>query len=216
MHKPRFDALVDGMFAIVMTLLVIEIRVPELHGLVTNESLFYAILDLRDLFGAYLLSFLVLSTYWMAHHYLMTLIATNITRPLVYSNIPFLATIALIPFSSHLLGAYPDSQVAIAFYGVNVILIGIFLYIIREYILRHPSIQVSDRFTQKDHRIGFIRIWLPPLLALIAIGISFYSPALSIAFFVSGVIVNLIPSTVHLLDRCARTFVSKKIKTISK
>src|SRR3989344_8520813 len=105
MHRARLDNLSDGIFAIVMTILVLDFRTPVLSD-ATNGSLFAALRPLAPVFWSYLLSFLVLATYWIAHHYMMSLIAQNLNRRLTPLNIPFLMFVALIPFSAKLLSNY--------------------------------------------------------------------------------------------------------------
>src|SRR3989344_1243502 len=115
MHRPRLDQLADGIFAIVMTLLVLDFRVPVLE-LATNENLLLALKPLAPVLFSYVLSFLVLATYWIAHHYMMSLIAQNLNRTLTYLNIPFLMFVGLIPFSAKLLSTYYHTPMAIMVY----------------------------------------------------------------------------------------------------
>ena len=69
----RVDALSDAIFAIVMTLLVIEIRVPELHGAVSNTDLWHSLLGISDLLLSYVLSFLVLFNFWVTQLYIISI-----------------------------------------------------------------------------------------------------------------------------------------------
>jgi uncharacterized membrane protein len=93
-----------GIFAIVMTILVFEIRVPELQSNATSWDIALALRNATPLFLSYMLSFAVLFTYWRAHHFITSVYAKNIDIRLTNINAVFFFFVALIPFSSHLLG----------------------------------------------------------------------------------------------------------------
>ncbi len=202
MHKQRMEQLADGIFAIVMTLLVFEFQVPAFSISVDNLTLWQALREtLVPSLGSYILSFTMLATYWTGHHYTVSLIAQNLNRRLAYLNIPFLMTVALIPFSTRLLSSYYYTQTAIGIYGVNVIVIGLFLFILAYYIIHSPEIKNSPAFTLADIRRAYVRILMPPAIAAIAILVSLVNPVVSIYFFILAVIVNLLPGVTHFLDK---------------
>lgn len=210
MKAARFDALTDGMFAIIMTLLVIEIRVPELHGIVTNEKLFEGLIELWPLFISYLLAFMVLFSYWLVHHFIVSLFAKNLSRNFVYLNIPFLATVALIPFSSHFLGLYNDYQAGVLVFGINIAIGSILLWKILKHAIHSPEIENDlERFTQKDMHYAQIRILLPAFGAAVAIPVSYLSPTISIFIFVGITVFNFIPGTLIGAERMIGRFLSK-------
>ena len=105
MKFARIDGLSDGIFAIVMTLLIIEIRVPEFHEHISNQQLWESLKELSALFLSYTLSFALLFTYWRAHYFVLA-IAKNLNVRLTNYNALFLFFIGLLPFSTHLLGRY--------------------------------------------------------------------------------------------------------------
>ncbi len=201
MHRPRLDNLSDGIFAIVMTILVLDFHVPEILGVVTNHALFAALQTLTPTIFSYILSFLVLATYWMAHHFMMSLIAQNLNRALTYLNIPFLMFVGLIPFSAKLLSTYYYTPMAVMVYGLNVVLIGLSLLLIARYIIESPDIHTNPDFSVHNLRIAYIRILIPPIAAIIAIIASFWYPKVSIALFIVSIILNLIPGTLHFILR---------------
>lgn len=210
MKPERFDALTDGMFAIIMTLLVIEIRVPELHSAVTNEKLFEGLLELWPLFISYLLAFMVLFSYWMAHHFIVSLFAKNLSRKFLYINMPFLATVALIPFSSHFLGLYNDFQAGVVVFGVNIAVGAVFLWKILKHAIHSPEIENDlERFTPKDLNYAQIRILLPAFGALVAIPLSFLNPTISILIYVLITVFNFIPGTLMGAEKLLGRFLMK-------
>jgi len=156
MNKQRVEALSDGIFAIVLTLLVIEIKVPHLKDF-TEQGLLNGLINLIPLFLSFFLSFAVVSSTWVTHHFLFTSMAKNITRRMLYVNMLFLFFISLLPFSSNLLGEYPESQIAVVFYSVNVMIIGAMIYLIREFIIRSKTIE-NNELNAFDRLYGKIRI----------------------------------------------------------
>ena len=192
MKKERLDGLADGIFAIVITLLVIEIRVPELTGIVTNKELWHELAELYPLFLSYLLSFALLFTYWRAHNYLMSVFAKNIDIPLSNLNAVFFFFVALVPFSSHMLGRYSDTQVGVLILGGNTILIGLSLMLMRRYIIKAKTID-NVEFTSKSLRHGTIRTVFPTICAVLAIALSFANIQVALFIFTIAVLFNLIP-----------------------
>jgi uncharacterized membrane protein len=129
--KGRLESLTDGVFAIIMTILVFNISVPELilfaEGEYASERLSNRLANLWPDISAYIVSFVTLSVYWVAHHRIFRWIL-YVDRPLIWINISFLMTIGLIPFSTALLTQYRDQQISIFAYSFNSILAGIIIY----------------------------------------------------------------------------------------
>lgn len=201
MHKFRLTTLADGIFSIVMTLLVIDLKVPNIVGWVTNNDLAVALWSLEPVFASFVLSFALLTTYWMAHHYIISIYAKNIDRRLMFWNMPFLMAISLVPFSAHLLGTYVTVPLAIWVYSIHVCVIGLILLYLFRYTLRATTIKNPSAITQKDIQLTYIRILIPPICAVIAIILSVLNAAFAIYFLGFAVIFNLIPGVVHRLDR---------------
>src|SRR3989344_3222672 len=102
MSHTRLDQLSDGIFAIVMTILVFEIKVPEIWGPIDNSGLWTEIKLLLPLFLSYVLSFALLFTYWRAHHFFISIYAKNVDSVLTNINALFFMLVSLVPFSSSL------------------------------------------------------------------------------------------------------------------
>jgi uncharacterized membrane protein len=102
----RLTALSDGLFAVAMTLLVLDLRVPVLAaGLSSEHGLWAALLKLGPSFAAYLLSFTLLGTFWLAQHTLLGILG-RCDRTLTWINVGFLFVVSLLPFSAALLAHY--------------------------------------------------------------------------------------------------------------
>lgn len=196
MKQQRLDGLADGIFAIVMTLLAFEIKVPSLQGAGGDIALWKSLFAEGGVFLSFMLSFALLFTYWRAHHFLTSVYAKNLTVGLANYNALFFLLITIIPFSSKLLGEYKAYPSAIFIYGTNVILIGLTLYSMRRHIELNPKIEVAE--ISRDEKIsGYVRILLPVMAAVIAIGISLFSPTISIGFFVVAILFNLVPASTN-------------------
>ena len=131
----RIGALSDGLFAIAMTLIVLEIRVPTLDAHATDADLAAALGDLAPRFVTYLLSFLTLGIFWNGQQTQLSYVERG-NRDLAWLELLFLAIIALFPFTTSLLADHIDLRLALALYWLNIFLAGAALYAIWEYVDR--------------------------------------------------------------------------------
>jgi TMEM175 potassium channel family protein len=136
--KTRVETLVDGVFAIAMTLLVLELKVPEVEG-----PMLPALWELRTSFLAYAVSFANLGVYWTGHNAQMDVVKRS-TRVLIWINILFMLFIALIPFSTALLAQHTTDRVAVIFYASNMLLSGLLLYANWRYATDHHRLVAHD------------------------------------------------------------------------
>ena len=197
MKQTRLDQLADGIFAIVMTILVFEIRIPEYVGIASEQNLLRSLLNLSPVFLSYLLSFSLLFTYWRSHHFIESILAKNIDTRFSNLNAIFFFFIALVPFSSHFLGKYSYSKTAIIFFALNIILIGISLFIMRQYAINSKTIENAS-FTKVENEHANMRILFPVGAAVVAIFVTFFSTNLAILLFTIAILFNLLEkSTKH-------------------
>ncbi len=190
MKQHRFEALADGIFAIVMTILVFEIRIPEYTGIVSDKTLLDAIINIYPLFLSYLLSFSLLFTYWRSHHFITSVLAKNIDLKLSNLNALFFLFVGLVPFSSHLLGIYSYNQTAVIVFAINIILIGLTLHAMRQHVIKSEEIK-NTPVTKIENAHANVRILLPVVIAFIAIGVSFFDKTIALAFFTIAILFNL-------------------------
>jgi len=124
----RLTSLSDGVFAVAMTLLVLDLRVPV--GLAASKAsehgLWDALLKLGPSFAAYLLSFTMLGTFWLAQHTLLS-IFERCDRTLTWIHLGFLFVVSLLPFSAALLAHYVHLRLAVGAYWLNILLLGVML-----------------------------------------------------------------------------------------
>lgn len=118
----RIEAFSDGVFAIVITLLVLELRVPHIeHGQDFGE-LAAATWKLMPKFFSFLLSFFFAAIFWTAHHQFFHQFRHS-TRGLLWFNNLFLLSLIFLPFPTALLGEYPDNKFAVMFFGLEMIFV---------------------------------------------------------------------------------------------
>ena len=123
----RVEAFSDGVFAIAITLLILEIRVPHFAGGATNAQVFRALLDLWPSYVAFLLSFAAILIMWINHHGLFRLIH-RVDSPFLYANGAMLLLVTFVPFPTALLAAYlgqPGEHTATAAYCGTFVLVSI-------------------------------------------------------------------------------------------
>jgi len=199
MNHNRLDQLADGIFAIVMTILVFDIRVSAVWGPVDNMGLWLQIKTLFPVFLSYLLSFSLLFTYWRAHHFFVSVYAKNIDSMLTNINALFFMLISLVPFSASVLGLYSKNELSIIIFGIHTILIGLTLYWMRRYVFYSEHIK-NPEITKREIRGSTIRILVPVFFALLAILICFWSVKISFFLFTLAVIFNLSSYSTRLFE----------------
>ena len=107
--RNRVEALTDGIFAVAMTLLVLDIEVPEVQQATGTANLPLKLLALVPKMLSYIISFIILGVYWVGHHAQLAFIH-RADRPLLWINILFLLWVALVPFSTALLSEYSNTR----------------------------------------------------------------------------------------------------------
>jgi uncharacterized membrane protein len=210
MKQFRLESLADGIFAIVMTLIVLEIRVPLLPPGVSDTTLLFALKKNIPLFLSYLLSFSLLFTYWRAHHFIASVYAKNIDAKLTNINALFFFFVALVPFSSNLLGHYGTSQLAIIIFALNIMAIGLSLFWMRRYVTIAETIE-NEEISIMETAHAYTRILFPVFCAVVAITTSFANPTLSLTLFTIGILFNLSRRSTKIIFTPIR-FLFPKIK----
>jgi uncharacterized membrane protein len=197
MKTARIETLVDGVFAIAMTLLIFDIRVP-LPENVALSGLPAELARLAPNLVGYALSFVLLGVFWVGHHNQYVFIR-RANRTLLWLNILYLMTIAFIPFSAGLLSRYYDDQLAVIIYGLNLIACGLALYLHWWYAVKDRHLVDAD-LPDAIIRLATRRILVNPALYFAAVLLSFVNPALSIALYAA------VPWWTILPGRVDRTF----------
>ena len=200
MKPARLEQLADGIFAIIMTILVFDIKAPILASPGNIYELGAAIAAMTPIFLSYLLSFALLFTYWRAHHFFVSVYAKTIDTELTNLNAVFFFFLGLVPFSTSLLGKYSDNQLSIIIFGVHTIIIGFCLFFIRSYVLNSDHIKNIEVNSAEIHR-GTIRIFVPIFSALLAIILSFADKKFSLGLFTFAVLFNFSHTSTLVINK---------------
>ena len=199
MKASRLEALADGIFAIVMTIIVFQIKPPVLMDPTNSYELAMSIGTMVPIFLSYLLSFSLLFTYWRAHHFFVSVYAKNIDMNLTNLNAIFFLFIGLVPFSTTLLGEYSNNQLSIIIFGIHTMIIGVCLFFIRSYVLNSEHIK-NIEVSKQEIRRGTVRIFVPVFFAFIAILLSFVNKYLSLSLFTLAVLFNFSQASTILIS----------------
>jgi uncharacterized membrane protein len=199
LSKNRIEALTDGIFAVVMTILILDISIPQISsnsaigGIAAGTELLKGLFDLWPKILSFGISFVILAIYWMAHHRQFNYVK-HLNRTLIWINIMFLMATCILPFSTSLLAQYREQEISILLYGGNSIIIASLLYIQWWYVTTsHHSKLVDENL---DHIIKTTlsrRLLFGIIVYLIAIEISFVYIQLSLFFFTIALIPAFLP-----------------------
>jgi len=168
----RLAALSDGIFGIVLTLLVLELKLPELAGL-TNPELLQHLREQAPKLISYVQSFLIIGLFWVAHHWDIDHIK-RYDRTLLWINLMFLLCISLLPFTTALVGAYGNLTLGWGIYAVNMALIGIMLCVFWSYAVSHHFIDPD--ILPRLARYVTIRHLILPLIFITSIVLAQINP----------------------------------------
>ena len=181
MGKGRIEAFSDGVIAIIITIMVLELKVP--HG-----ADWAAIKPLLPVFLSYVLSFIYVGIYWNNHHHLIKA-CRRINGSIMWANLHLLFWLSLLPFVTGWAGENHFTPLPTAFYGAVLLLSGIAYFI-----LQYCIIAEQGRDSKLAASLG--KDWkgkLSPVLYAIAIGLSFSLPWIAASIYVGVALMWLIP-----------------------
>lgn len=173
----------DAVFAIAITLLIIEIKVPELHDDISNEALWHQLDHLIPKFVGFLISFLLIGIFWSIHHRLFGFVV-NYNARLIALNLFFLFTIVLMPFSTGLFGEYSAPKTMhllapFAIYVSNICLTGFANYLLWNYI-GNPAHKLAEGFPDQYYVADAKRrALIVPSFFLLSLIVAFFNPILA-------------------------------------
>jgi len=175
--KSRVETFSDGIFAIIVTLLVLEIKVPHIENHGSVVELAAALWHLAPKVIAWIISFFTVCVIWVNHHRIFE-VMKNIDQTFFWLNANLLLWCSLIPFPTALMGDYPDNPLAVSSYGAVSFMMGIAFTLIRVYMWRNPEITTNMTreelwlgvrnvifFGPTPYLIGIICAWFYPVIA---------------------------------------------------
>ena len=187
-HHPsplaRTEAFSDGVFAIVITLLILEIKVPDPHSIPVGQvahELPHRLWELKAMIIAYVLSFFIVGTFWVAHHNIFKLIRRT-DRMFMWINLALLMAVAFIPFPTALIGEYVDQPIAIVVYGLTVTACSVMLLLLWTYATTDHRLVDPELPPALIKRVKG-QMWLAPPIYLVAIGLAYVDLWMSFLLF---------------------------------
>ncbi|HET7234433.1 MAG TPA: TMEM175 family protein [Longimicrobium sp.] len=181
MTKGRLEAFSDGVIAIMITIMVLELKIPEGASWGTLHEVLPAFLS-------YLLSFVYLGIYWVNHHHMLH--ATGrINGKILWANLHLLFWLSLVPATTAWLGEHPGATVPTAVYGITLLMPAIAYYILQNSIIAAEGPGSRLAAAVGRDRKGKIS----PLLYASAVGLSFVHPWIADAIYVLVALIWLVP-----------------------
>jgi uncharacterized membrane protein len=181
MRTSRLEAFSDGVFAIAITLLVLDLAVPPVTE-AERDGLWAALGHEWPSYFAYLVSFLVIGIIWINHHTMLTLVE-RVDRPVLFANLLLLLTVSVIPFPTRLLAEYllePDAHVAAAVYSATMLVMGASFSGLWVTITRRPG-NLRRPLDPEIRRATLRRFGAGQVLYAAAIALSFVSAVATLA-----------------------------------
>ena len=194
LEKNRLEALIDGIFAVALTLLVLDIKLPEDVTIVTNDQLVTRLIGLERHFVIYAITFVVIGMYWINHHIQFHFVMRT-NRMLIWINLLYALLISFMPFATDLIGDHKELELPCVIYGVTLLSLSATSYLHLRYVSRHPEL-ASPELTPNligilDRRIAFFA-----LVSLMSIAVSFYSTRLALYVYFLFVVAHFIPGSI--------------------
>ena len=203
MPTTRIEAFSDGVFAIIITLLVLEIHVPPVQGKDISASLAHSLLAMAPKFLTYIVSFLIVCVWWVAHHHLFHVLKRS-DRGLLWLNSLFLLWLAFIPFPTALMGDFPGERIAVMGYGTVSTLAGVSFTFMRYYAFYLAKL-VDERIDRRLFKSAMLKSILNPILNSIAVLLAFVDTRLAIALYVILPLMFFIPGKLERYVHSAGT-----------
>jgi TMEM175 potassium channel family protein len=179
--KARLETFSDGVIAILITIMVLELHTPA-------GTSWHALGKELPVLLAYVLSFVYLGIYWNNHHHMLAAV-TRVSGGTLWANLHLLFWLSLVPFSTAWMSEHRFPPIPTAFYGVVLFAAGIAYYILQTTLLRVEGEQSSLRAALGSDIKGKIS----PLLYCLGIGLAFANRWLGVAVYVSVALIWLVP-----------------------
>ena len=182
--KNRVEAFSDGIFAIIITLLVLEIKVPHIHEFNSTGELVKALSGLLPKFIGWIISFFTIAVIWVNHHKIFKQVK-HIDNGIFWWNAFLLLWSSFIPFPTAVLGDYPNNKASIVLYGVVMSLMALGFALMRLYAIRKRDILEDSVSIESFKRMTKSSFIFGPVMYLAGVAVGFIHPYLSFAVFLA-------------------------------
>ena len=181
MTKDRLESFSDGVLAVIITIMVLEMKVP--HG-----ADLAAILPLLPVFASYVLSFIFIGVYWNNHHHLLHTV-DHVTGGVLWANLHLLFWLSLVPFATGWMGENDFAPLPVALYGLLQLLAGFAFFLLVQALIRtHGRDSALATAIGRDFK-GKTSL----IVYTVAVPLSFFSAPLAFALYVTIAVVWLVP-----------------------
>jgi uncharacterized membrane protein len=182
LSKHRIEALTDGIYAVAMTLLVIELKLGNVESIKTHPQLVEAISHLLPKFIAWVISFFVLALFWLGNHRLFQYVK-HVDGKLVALCLLQLAAVSLMPFASSLSGEFVKALVSQIAYSGMMSILAVAAMLVSRYIYTHPALCATP-MTRGVYKAAQFRLWGLIFISVLAVVITLEVPGMGNTAFV--------------------------------
>lgn len=189
LSKSRIEAFSDGVIAIIITIMVLELHIPELGEEFSDKEVWNALISLMPKLISYVLSFIVVAILWLNHHSLFDKLPHS-TSKLVWYNTFLLFTMSLIPLPTAFIAKHPTLHQASVFYGAVMFLNAFAFLLMRRYVEVKEKLIPYNKLIQKSNVIS-------TGLYFISIPLAFVSVYLSFVIFIGIPVWYFLPDKFH-------------------
>jgi uncharacterized membrane protein len=188
--KARLETFSDGVFAIIITLLVLELKMPHLDSITNSWQLFESIKEIFPVLFSWIVCVLIVGTLWLQHHNLLQM-ARKSDYGMVWINTIVLMFSALIPFPAHLMGTYPHIPLAVASLGmvlffVSLSTIWLYYYISKNYLQE----DYNRKAVMKNVKRSLV---LAPIFYILAAAVAWLHPYITFGIYAIIPLLFLLP-----------------------
>jgi uncharacterized membrane protein len=176
----RLEAFSDGVFAIVVTLLIIEVHLPQLIGS-GNDAMWAALASIAPKLVSFTVSFATIAIYWVNHHHFFSRV-THSDWKLLWANNFLLFWLTVVPFTTAVVGDHPTEPVAVFIYGINLSLAAAAFTLMGWYVFFRGDL-VSSAVTMPERRSEFRRAGSGAVIYLTAAFIGLVAPIIAVVLF---------------------------------
>lgn len=191
LEKYRLEALIDGIFAVALTLLVLDIRLPDNASAATNGDLAGQLFTLERHFVIYVVTFIVIGMYWINHHIQFHFVAVT-SRALIWLNLAYLLLVSFLPFATDLIGDHEHLVLPCEIYGCTLLALTCMSYLHVEYLARHPRL-VTAEFTASIVELIKRRVALFALVPILSMIIASVSTRAAVYVYALLALVHFLP-----------------------
>ena len=170
----------DGVFAIIITILALELKVPELGSAIPLAD---ALNEMKPTVIAFIVSFLLVGMFWVAHRSAFSQVR-YVDRNTIWLNLLFLLPAAMLPFASGMVGEYPKESTALHVYGAVLIVATVFLLLLDRYLSRHPGLLYQPE-DERTRRLTLFTHGSSLIVYVIALLVATWEPGIALTLYVS-------------------------------